>query len=229
MGETSSHEAHRREAADRAKRRAIRCAVLTVSDTRTPATDQGGDLVQRLLEEAGHAVAARDLVRDEPDMIRRRLEQWLADAAVDVILTTGGTGIARRDTTIEVVRGLLTTELEGFGELFRMLSYQRIGAAAMLSRAVAGLVAGPAEEDSKSPTRDGSGPTSAGASGSESGGASGGAPGGESGGESGSESGGASGGGTFIFALPGSLNAVETAMTELIAGQLAHLVWERTR
>jgi molybdenum cofactor biosynthesis protein B len=183
MGETSSHEAHRREAADRAKRRAIRCAVLTVSDTRTPATDKGGDLVQRLLEEAGHAVAARDLVRDEPDMIRQRLEQWLANPDIDVVITTGGTGIARRDTTIEVVRGLLTAELEGFGELFRMISFQRIGAAAMLSRAVGGLVAGP--------------------------------PGGD--------------GDTFIFALPGSPSAVQTAMTELIAPQLAHLVWERGR
>ncbi|MAE63786.1 MAG: molybdenum cofactor biosynthesis protein [Phycisphaeraceae bacterium] len=116
-----------------------RCAVLTVSDTRTRETDQGGRLVIDHLERAGHSVKDYEIVRDEPDEIRSRLEKWLAPADLEVVFTTGGTGIARRDTTIEVVRSLLDRELEGFGELFRMLSFDDIGAAAMLSRAVAGL------------------------------------------------------------------------------------------
>jgi len=155
--------------------------VLTVSDTRTPETDVSGPLVERLLAAHDHLVTQKTIVRDDPDAIAVRLEAWIADDRVQVILTTGGTGIARRDTTIEVVRRLVTVELEGFGELFRMLSYRSIESAAMLSRAIAGLVC-----------RDEG-----------------------------------AGGDTFVFAIPGSPDAVETAVTGLIAPQLSHLVWHR--
>ncbi len=131
-----STDAHHLAAADRR----ARCAVLTVSDTRARATDRGGDAVAHALTAAGHAVEHRDLVPDEPEAVRAAVRGWL-DAATppDVILTTGGTGIARRDTTVEVARQLIDKELEGFGELFRMLSYEQVGPAAMLSRAVGGL------------------------------------------------------------------------------------------
>lgn len=118
----------------------VRCAVLTVSDTRTESTDRSGPLLVELLERSGHRVTERDIVPDEPAAIRERLERWLADPQVDAIVTNGGTGIGRRDTTIDVVQSLLSVELDGFGELFRMLSYRRVGGAAIMSRATGGLV-----------------------------------------------------------------------------------------
>lgn len=131
------------ESADRHRQAAegqvATCAVLTVSDSRTPETDSGGDLIVQALEEAGHEIVAREIVKDEPARIRGRLESWLSDLRPQLVLTTGGTGVSRRDTTIEVVEGLLDKELPGFGELFRMLSWEEVGSAAMLSRAVAGL------------------------------------------------------------------------------------------
>ncbi len=131
----STHK-HHQAAADRR----AHCAVLTVSDTRTSATDRGGDAVAHALTAAGHTVAQRSLVPDEPGAVVAALKGWLqASAPPDAIITTGGTGIARRDTTVEVARSLVDKELEGFGELFRMLSYQQVGPAAMLSRAVGGL------------------------------------------------------------------------------------------
>ena len=115
------------------------CAVLTVSDTRTAADDRSGDLLVSALEAAGHRVAAREIVPDEPTRVDAVLRRWLAEGEAEVVVTTGGTGIAVRDTTVEVVERLLDKRLDGFGELFRMLSHREIGAAAMLSRAVAGL------------------------------------------------------------------------------------------
>jgi molybdenum cofactor biosynthesis protein B len=115
------------------------CAVLTVSDTRTAETDEGGRLLAEGLETAGHRVVARALARDEPAAVHARLVEWLGAGEAEVILTTGGTGIARRDTTVEVVERLLDRRIDGFGELFRMLSFREVGAAAMLSRALAGL------------------------------------------------------------------------------------------
>lgn len=115
------------------------CAVLTVSDTRTAADDRSGDLLVSALEAAGHRVAAREIVPDEPTRVDAILRRWLAEGEAEVLVTTGGTGIAVRDTTVEVVERLLDKRLDGFGELFRMLSHREIGAAAMLSRAVAGL------------------------------------------------------------------------------------------
>jgi molybdenum cofactor biosynthesis protein B len=114
--------------------------VITVSDTRTIATDTSGGLIVELLEGAGHQVTGRTVVRDEPDEVRARVATLTSEAQVDVVVTTGGTGITSRDSTFDAVDGLLTKRLPGFGELFRALSYQQIGAAAMLSRATAGLV-----------------------------------------------------------------------------------------
>ncbi|HET8521598.1 MAG TPA: MogA/MoaB family molybdenum cofactor biosynthesis protein [Thermomicrobiales bacterium] len=116
----------------------VRCAVLTVSDTRTPDTDRSGQTIKDLLSEHGHAVAGYEIVPDEPDAIRRLLDQWIADPNIAAILSNGGTGIARRDTTYDVINGLLEKRLDGFGELFRALSFAEIGSAAMMSRAVAG-------------------------------------------------------------------------------------------
>ncbi len=175
-----SSDEHQQQAEEMRRNRAVRCAVLTISDTRTPATDRGGDAVIDRLTKGGHTCVSRRLVKDEASAIRAAIESWINQADVDVVLTTGGTGIAKRDTTIEVVRGLLTVELDGFGELFRMLSYQEVGASAMMSRAVGGLVISKTGE-------------------------------------------------TFLFAMPGSVNAVETAMDRLIVPQLAHLVWERRK
>lgn len=116
-----------------------RCAVLVVSDTRTLDTDRGGALAVELLTAAGHLALRREVVADEPAAIAARLGDWIADPEIDVVVATGGTGIARRDTTIEVVEHRLDKRLDGFGELFRMLGYAEIGSAAMLSRATAGL------------------------------------------------------------------------------------------
>lgn len=174
---------HVAAASELARREPVRCVVLTVSDTRTADTDLGGNTVVHFVESAGHAVIERAIVRDEPGDVRAALERWIADPRAQAILCTGGTGIGRRDGTVEVVRALLTVELDGFGELFRVLSYEAVGSPAMLSRAVAGLVVRGAD----------------------------------------------AGGDTLLFAMPGSVNAVETAMSRLIAPELAHLVWERRR
>lgn len=121
---------------------AVGVAVLTVSDTRTAETDTSGDYLAEQVAAAGHRLVDRGLVRDDPEAIRARLEAWLADAAVQVVLTSGGTGITRRDTTIRVVEALLDKPLPGFGELFRMLSFREVGAAAILSAATGGLARG---------------------------------------------------------------------------------------
>lgn len=119
--------------------RQARCAVITVSDTRTPQTDTGGQLVADLLTAAGHVVAARHLVPDEPDQLRPLMVQLCGQDDIDAVLLTGGTGISRRDQTCETVTALLDKPLPGYGELFRMLSFHEIGPAAMLSRATGGL------------------------------------------------------------------------------------------
>lgn len=118
------------------------CAVLTISDTRTEADDKSGARMQELIRAAGHEVVSYQIVPDDPVRIRAALEPSFASRSVQAIFLSGGTGIAARDTTFEAVRSLFEKEIEGFGELFRMLSYHEIGAAAMLSRATAGVVAG---------------------------------------------------------------------------------------
>ena len=120
----------------------VSCFVLTVSDTRTVETDRGGQAVIDLLGEDGHSVSGRAIVPDEPEQVTAQVRQVLESGGADVVIATGGTGIARRDSTFEAVAKLFEREMPGFGELFRMLSFEEIGAAAMLSRAAAGIVAG---------------------------------------------------------------------------------------
>ncbi|MFT4604683.1 MAG: molybdenum cofactor biosynthesis protein B [Rhodothermales bacterium] len=119
-----------------AGRASLACAVLTCSDTRTPENDTSGALMCELLEAAGHRVELYEIVREHPGQVHEAIGR--ASTTCAVILLNGGTGISRRDGTIEAVRQFIERELPGFGELFRMLSYQEIGAAAMLSRALAG-------------------------------------------------------------------------------------------
>lgn len=118
----------------------VRCTVLTISDTRTKADDASGQIIREALHAAGHVVAATRIVRDEPAQIDEALRSWVDRSDIDAICCTGGTGIARRDSTIEVVERVIDKPLNGFGELFRMLSWEQVGAAAMLSRALAGMV-----------------------------------------------------------------------------------------
>ena len=153
-----------------------RVFVLTVSDTRTPETDTSGAAIQRLLEEAGHVVSGHEIVRDEPAEVQRIVKSKLVSPDAQVVITTGGTGITSRDTTYEALAGLLQKRLDGFGELFRTISYEEIGSAAMLSRACAGIAAG-----------------------------------------------------KILFILPGSENAVRTAMTKLVIPELGHLLREVAR
>ncbi|MCB9851117.1 MAG: MogA/MoaB family molybdenum cofactor biosynthesis protein [Phycisphaerales bacterium] len=117
----------------------VTCAVLTISDTRTPETDTGGDAIVTRLEAVGHVVRVREILRDEPAQIGERVRALCVSGECGAVLLTGGTGLSPRDTTYEAVMGLLNKQLDGFGELFRMLSYEQVGPAAMLSRAVAGL------------------------------------------------------------------------------------------
>ena len=120
----------------------VRCAVITVSDSRTLSTDGSGQEMVRRLEAAGHRAVSRTVVPDEPALIGLELRRCLADPEVDAVLLNGGTGISPRDSTVEVVRAFLDLELPGFGEIFRALSHRHIGAAAMISRAVGGIAAG---------------------------------------------------------------------------------------
>jgi molybdopterin adenylyltransferase len=122
--------------------KSVRCYVLTVSDTRTEENDTSGRAIAALLSAAGHTVAARAIVKDDPDSVRATIARQLASADVQAIITTGGTGITSRDSTFEALDALLEKRLDGFGELFRMLSFEQIGPAAMMSRASAGLAAG---------------------------------------------------------------------------------------
>ena len=122
--------------------RSVACAILTVSDTRTTETDTSGALAFDLLVRGDHRVVAQTILPDEPARVRAQVQDWLAAAEVEAILLNGGTGLAPRDTTYEAIAELLEKRLDGFGELFRMLSYEQIGAAAMLSRAVAGVANG---------------------------------------------------------------------------------------
>jgi molybdopterin adenylyltransferase len=117
----------------------VRCAVLTISDTRTLETDTGGATLVRLLVGGGHEVCARGLVPDDPEQVQAWIQVQRARDEVQAILTTGGTGVTSRDSTYEAIMQLLDKPIPGFGELFRMLSYQEIGPAAMLSRACAGV------------------------------------------------------------------------------------------
>jgi molybdenum cofactor biosynthesis protein B len=122
----------------------VRCFILTVSDSRTEVTDASGRAIADLLISAGHQISGRTIVKDDPAAVRSTIERQLASRDVDVIISTGGTGITSRDTTFEAVDALLEKRLDGFGELFRMLSYEEIGSAAMMTRATAGVARGTA-------------------------------------------------------------------------------------
>lgn len=154
--------------------RSAKIAVLTISDTRTPETDTSGNYLKTEIALAGHDLTEHTIVKDDAVDIRTVLTRLMRDA--DVILTSGGTGIAGRDVTIPVVESLIIKPIPGFGELFRMLSYQQVRGAAMLSRATGGL------------TRGG-----------------------------------------LIFAMPGSLNAVQTAWEGILKDEIGHLVFEVAR
>ena len=119
--------------------RSVGCWVLTISDTKTPETDTSGALIRQLLLDAGHEVVSSTIVRDEPKDVQRVIREACATDAVRAVIATGGTGITSRDSTYEAIEALLDKRLPGFGELFRMLSYQEVGAAAMLSRAQLGV------------------------------------------------------------------------------------------
>ncbi|MFC0270297.1 molybdenum cofactor biosynthesis protein B [Metabacillus herbersteinensis] len=118
----------------------VRCKIITVSDTRTIETDKSGALMRSLIEGSGHLIVEHMIVKDEEMHIREAVLQGCEQKEIDVVLTNGGTGIAKRDVTIEAVGKIIEKEIPGFGELFRMLSYQYdIGSAALLSRAIAGV------------------------------------------------------------------------------------------
>jgi molybdenum cofactor biosynthesis protein B len=130
-----SHQEHRAKGPS-----VVGCFVLTVSDTRTPDTDTSGQVIRAMLEDAGHLVTGFTIVRDEPADVARAVRDGLDTPDTRVVISTGGTGITARDGTFEAVNELFEKRLDGFGELFRMLSFQEIGPAAMLSRATAGTI-----------------------------------------------------------------------------------------
>lgn len=154
----------------------ITIAIVTVSDTRTPETDINRQYIEGRMADLGHKVAAYRLIKDEPDQVAEALDELSALPDVRLILFNGGTGISPRDTTFDVISRKLEKTLPGFGELFRTLSFGQVGAAAMLSRATAGVY------------RE-----------------------------------------TLVFSMPGSPNAVETALEKLILPEINHLAWEVVR
>jgi molybdopterin adenylyltransferase len=121
---------------------AVNIAVLTVSDTRTEANDKSGNTLVEMIGAAGHRVARRRIVKDEKDAIAAQLRAWIADPEVDVVIATGGTGVTGRDVTPEAFQSVYEKEIAGFGELFRWLSYQKVGTSTIQSRATAGVAGG---------------------------------------------------------------------------------------
>jgi len=120
----------------------VNIAVMTVSDTRTEADDESGNLLAARIAEAGHNLAARTIVRDEKGAITAQLEAWIEDPAIDVVIATGGTGLTGRDVTPEAFEPLYEKEIAGFGELFRMISFDKVGTSALQSRATGGMAKG---------------------------------------------------------------------------------------
>jgi molybdenum cofactor biosynthesis protein B len=120
----------------------VRIAILTVSDTRTSANDTSGDLLQQRIEAAGHILAARELVRDDKEKIRGIVSGWINDKDIDVVISTGGTGLTGRDVTVEAVRPLFEKEIEGFSVIFHQVSFQSVGLSTLQSRACGGVAKG---------------------------------------------------------------------------------------
>lgn len=132
---TPSHKEHKEKAKTR-----IGCGIITVSDTRTPETDKSGQLIRERLEDAGHEIIEYHISKDDPNQIRPLVEELLTQPTLEALIINGGTGVARRDVTYDVVSRMVEKTLPGFGELFRLLSYEEIGSAALLSRAMAGTI-----------------------------------------------------------------------------------------
>jgi len=122
--------------------RSLNCAVITISDSRSEADDESGQLIVKTLKENGHMVSAYALLKNDATTIKGKLDELLANETIQFIITSGGTGLGSRDVTVETVAPLLEKRLEGFGELFRHLSYKEIGSAAIMSRALAGVIKG---------------------------------------------------------------------------------------
>lgn len=120
----------------------VNCAVVIISGSRTEQNDESGKLIMQTLKEGGHQVTSYDILRNDADAIRRKLDELLDDDSLQVIITSGGTGASRMDLTIETISPVLDKKLDGFGELFRFLTYQEIGTGSILSRAMAGVVRG---------------------------------------------------------------------------------------
>ena len=121
---------------------AVNIAILTVSDTRTEADDRSGDTLASLIGTAGHRIAQRRIVRDDREAIVAQLRDWISDPLIDAVISTGGTGVTGRDVTPEAFHTVYEKEITGFGELFRMLSYQKVGTSTIQSRATAGVAGG---------------------------------------------------------------------------------------
>ncbi len=132
-----SHLEHKRQAPP-----SVSCAILTISDSRTEETDESGQLLRQKLSQNGHRVIAYSILKNDSSAIKKKLDKLLGNAELQVVITIGGTGLSHRDVTIETVSPLLEKKLDGFGELFRSLSYQEIGTSAMMSRALAGVISG---------------------------------------------------------------------------------------
>ena len=120
----------------------INIAILTVSDTRTVKSDKSGDLLNERIEGYGHRVVARSIVKDEIEVIQTEVKQWIESPTIDVVISTGGTGLTGRDVTPEAFKEIFEKEIEGFGELFRWLSFKKIGTSTIQSRAIAGVAGG---------------------------------------------------------------------------------------
>jgi len=120
----------------------VGCAVLTISDSRTERDDESGRLIKEKLGQNGHEVRSYSIIKDEVDAIKEKISGLLKEDGLQVIITSGGTGVSRRDVTVEAVTSILKKELAGFGELFRFLTYQELGTASIMSRALAGVVKG---------------------------------------------------------------------------------------
>jgi len=132
-----SYQEHRQKAPQ-----SVSCAVLTISDTRTEQDDESGRLIRQKLSQNGHRVIAYSILKNEADSIKKKINELLRQEELQVIITSGGTGASHRDITVETIVPILEKKLDGFGELFRFLSYQEIGTASIMSRAVAGVVEG---------------------------------------------------------------------------------------
>ena len=132
-----SHQEHKHEAP-----KSVGCAVLIISDSRTEQTDESGKLLKEKLSQNGHRVLAYSILQNDSEAIRKKVSELLGQDGLQVIITSGGTGVSHRDVTVETISPILEKKLEGFGELFRSLSYQEIGAASIMSRAIAGVVGG---------------------------------------------------------------------------------------